>query len=159
MSLDNNGRASARLLSFKTPGLPDLSLAVALQEVLEVAELGSITEIPCAPHVLLGLSEWRDRVVTVVDMANVLCKDTLPRPAPLANWHHLVVRVVIGEQVDAIAWSILPGASIIAAPPQAPQTSVPIDLRPQGIYAAVTLLDTPHVLLNLTGIVGYMMSL
>ncbi len=152
MALDNNGRTSVRLLSFKVSGLPDLSLAVALQEVLEVTELGAVSEVPFAPHFLLGLSEWRGSVVTVVDMADILCKSTLPRPSLTTGLHQLVARVIVDDQADVMAWSILPGASIVVAPTQAPQASLPVDLLPQGIYAAVTISDAPLVLLNLTGI-------
>lgn len=154
MGIDNNGRMGIRLLSFKVPGLPDLSLAVGLQEVLEVTELGSVAEIPFAPQFLLGLSEWRGSVVTVVDMADVLCKSALPRPALPAGLHQLVARVVVDAQADAVAWSILPGASVIAAPSQAPQANLSIDLLPQCIYAAVILSGAPLALLNLAGVAG-----
>lgn len=155
MAPDDNSRKSVRLLSFKVPGLPDLALAVALQEVLEVTELGSVTEVPFAPHFLMGLSEWRGSVVTVVDMADVLCKSTPPRPALPSGSRQLVARVIVNEQADAIAWSILPGASIIAAPSQAPQANIPFILLPEGVYAAVTLSGVPLVLLNLAGIAGH----
>jgi hypothetical protein len=158
MAPDDKGRTSIRLLSFKVPGLPDLALALALQEVLEVTELGSVTEVPFAPHFLMGLSEWRGSVVTVVDMADVLCKSTPPRPASPSGSRQLVARVIADGQADAIAWSILPGASIIAAPSQAPQANVLVPLLPEGVYAAVTLAGAPHVLLNLAGIAGHMMK-
>lgn len=154
MSVESNGRVSARLLSFKVPGLPDLSLAVGLQEVLEVTELGFVAEVPFAPQFLLGLSEWRGSVVTVVDMADILCKNTLSRPALPSGLHQLVARVIVDDQADAVAWSILPGASVITAPSQAPQANLPIDLLPQCIYAAVTLSGAPLALLNLAGIAG-----
>ncbi len=154
MGDDNNGRTGVRLLSFRVPGLPGLSLAVGLQEVLEVTQLGSVAEVPFAPQFLLGLSEWRGSVVTVVDMADVLCKSALPRPALPAGLHQLVARVIANEQVDAIAWSILPGATVINAPSQAPRVSPSIDLLPQCIYAAVTLSGAPLALLNLSGVAG-----
>ena len=154
MAPDNNGRAGVKLLTFKVPGLPDLSLAVALQEVLEVTELGFVAEVPFAPQFLLGLSEWRGSVVTVVDMADVLCKNTLSRPALPAGLHQLIAKVIVDAQVDAVAWSILPGASVIIAPSQAPQASLSIDLLPQCIYTAVTLSGAPLVLLNLAGVAG-----
>ena len=158
MALDNDGRTSIKLLSFKVPGLSDLALALALQEVLEVTELGSVTEVPFAPHFLMGLSEWRGSVVTVVDLADTLCKSTPPRPASPSGSRHLVVRVIANGQADAIAWSILPGASIIAAPSQAPQANISVSLLPEGVYTAVTLSGAPHVLLNLAGIAGYVMK-
>lgn len=154
MAPDGNGRTSVKLLSFKVPGLPGMSLAVTLQEVLEAIELGPVIEVPFAPHFLLGVSEWRGSVVTVVDMADVLCKSTPPRPALPAGLHQLVTRVAVGERADAIAWSILPGASIITAPSQAPQASLPVDLFSQCVYAAFTFSDAPLALLNLSGVAG-----
>lgn len=158
MAPDHNGRAGVRLLSFRVPGLPNLSLAVALQEVLEVTELGSVAEVPFAPQFLLGLSEWRGSVVTVVDMADVLCKSALPRPALPVGLHQLVAKVIVDAQADAVAWSILPGATVISVPSQAPQASLSIDLFSQCVYTAVTLSGTPLALLNLSGIAGRIME-
>lgn len=155
MALDN----SIKLLSFRVPGLPDLSLAVALQEVLEITELGSVTKVPFAPHLLTGLSEWRGSVVTVVDMADVLYENTPPRPAPPAGLHQLVAQAIVDDHADAIAWSIMPNASIVNAPSQAPQASIPVDLLPQGVYAAVTLSEAPLVLLNLAGIAEHIKTI
>ena len=149
---NNNGRAGARLLQFKVPGLPELTLAVSLQEVLEVTELGAIIRVPFAPPFLTGLSEWRDSMVTVVDMADLLCKDALQRPYRAAGTHHLITKALVGDRLDAIAWSIVSGASMVSAPSQVPQANMPRELLPQGVYATVTIADTPLALLNLAGI-------
>ena len=55
------------------PDLPEPTLAVALQEVLGGAALSKATLIPFAPPFVLGVSEWRGGVITVVGMATVLC--------------------------------------------------------------------------------------
>jgi len=152
MAHDDNGHAGARLLRFKVPGLPEMSLAVTLQEVLEVTELGAITRVPFAPPFLTGLSEWRNSIVTVVDMADLLCRDALQRPYRAIGTHHLVAKVLVGNRLDAVAWSIVSGASMVSAPSQVPQASIPRELLPQGIYATVAIADTPLALLNLAGI-------
>ncbi|MBN1429412.1 MAG: chemotaxis protein CheW [Anaerolineae bacterium] len=155
---DNNGRGGARLLQFKVPGLPDVAMAVTLQEVLEVTDLSAVARVPFAPPFLTGVVEWRGRVVTVVDMADLLCKDALQRPYRAAGAYYLVAKVPVGDRLDALAWSIVSGASMLSAPSQAPQADLPHEFLPQGIYAAVTLSETPVALLNLTGIVAHLKS-
>ena len=159
MAHENNGRAGTRLLQFKVPGLPELALAVTLQEVLEVTELGSITRVPFAPPFLVGLSEWRGSLVSVVDMADLLCRDALPRPYRATGAYYLIAKVSVGNRLDTIAWSIVSGASMLSAPSQVPQASSPYKLLSQGIYAAITISDIPLVLLNLAGIAEYLTHL
>jgi chemotaxis signal transduction protein len=145
-------RAGAQLFQFTVPGLPEPTLAVALQEVLGVAALSKVTPIPFAPPFVLGLSEWWGGVITVVDMATVLCGNEPSRPEPATDLHYLIAQVVVDAQRDVVAWPILPGAGALAAPTQAPRADVPPYLSPTMIYVAVTLADRSLILLNLEGL-------
>ena len=46
--------------------------AVAVEDVLEVAELGDLTAVPGAPRALLGLINRHGQVLAVVDLATVI---------------------------------------------------------------------------------------
>jgi chemotaxis signal transduction protein len=155
--MDHNGSkpASIRLLQFKVPGLPDLALAVTLQEVLEVIEPGPVVGLPFAPPFVTGLSRWRNRVVTVIDMADILSKDAHRRPFRETGAHYLVAQVTVDDQLDAIAWPIISGASMLNAPSLAPQVNLSTSLLPQAIYATFSASDVPFALLNLAGISKY----
>ncbi|MBN1311194.1 MAG: chemotaxis protein CheW [Anaerolineae bacterium] len=155
MAHSDNGRAGARLLQFKVPGLPELALAITLQEVLEVTELGAITRVPFAPPFVTGLGEWRDIMVTVVDLADLLCKNALQRPYRAAGAHYLIAKVSVDNRLDAIAWSIVSGAGMVNVPTEVPQGNISHELLPQGVYATVAISDTPLTLLNLAGIAEY----
>jgi purine-binding chemotaxis protein CheW len=46
--------------------------ALAVTDVLEVADVGEITQVPGAPPAVLGLRNLRGTVITVVDLAAVM---------------------------------------------------------------------------------------
>jgi purine-binding chemotaxis protein CheW len=48
------------------------SYAVPVEHVLEVAELGTLSPVPGAPHSLLGIRNLRGEVLPVFDLASVL---------------------------------------------------------------------------------------
>lgn len=135
------------LLVFTVPGLPDLSLAVAVIEVLESTELVPPTPIPLAPPALLGVSEWHGSAVTVVDLARLLCGQSVPLIA--GGWRFLVVQIIVNNQLDCLAWPILPGASIYRASVQIPQAERPDFLNPALVRASIITDNNSLTLLNL----------
>jgi chemotaxis signal transduction protein len=65
----------------------DEHYALAVEDVLEVAELGDVTPVPGAGAAVLGVRNLRGQVLPVVDLATVF---ELPRTQP--------ERIVIAEQ-------------------------------------------------------------
>jgi chemotaxis signal transduction protein len=136
------------LLVFTVPGLPDLSLAVAMIETLESTDLMPSTPVPLAPPAVLGLSNWQGTAVTVVDLAQLLLCD---RSVPLAagDCRFLVVQVIVNGKLDYVAWPILPGATIYRASAQIPQAKQPDFLNPALVRASIVAGDRSLILLNL----------
>jgi chemotaxis signal transduction protein len=148
---DTKSRIS-QLFQFMVPGFPSLSLALTMQEVLEVGELPVITPIPFAPQFVLGLSEWRDEIVTVVDLALKLCGPMPPRQYTISFSHYLIAQVVLGEQLDVVAWPILSKAGAVIVPPRAFKAESPVDLFGPMVHTTVLLADRPVSVLNLQGL-------
>lgn len=136
-----------QLLTFTVPGLPDLPLAVSLPEVLENTDFTAFTPIPFTPPAVLGLSEWRGSVVTVFDLARLLCGESTT--SSIGQWRSLVVQVILNLQLDRIAWPILPGARLHLAPVQPPHADPPRFLNPALIRASFVMDNHSFLLLNL----------
>lgn len=135
------------LLVFTVPGLPNLSLAVAMIEVLESAELIPPTPIPLAPPEVLGLSDWHGNAVAVVDLARLLCDRSVPLAA--GDRRFLVVQAIVNAQLDYVAWPILPGATVYRASAQIPQAEQPDFLNPALVRAPIIADGHSLILLNL----------
>jgi chemotaxis signal transduction protein len=149
---------SPRLMQFRTPGLPQTVLAVMLPEVLAVTKLRSVMPVPFSRRFVLGLSEWDNRLITVIDLAAALSGTcaTSNGSIPDSNGCYLVAQVVVDNQIDVIAWPILLGAEIPTIPSQAPQAEVPLQLFPAAIHCALDLDGQDVVLLDLGGMLTYL---
>jgi chemotaxis signal transduction protein len=145
----NAERNRSQLLRFTVPGLPQPSLAVTLREVLEVTTLPEVVPIPLAPSIVLGLSEWHGRVITLVDMTELLCGHLMDHFAQDSNWRYVIAQIVKGTQLDIIAWPIQPGASILVVPPQVMQEPLPPNLSNAMIHTSFTLDNQLIALLDL----------
>lgn len=144
-----------QLLTFAVPGLPDLSLAVSLSEVFESTRFTTFTPLPFTPPAILGLCEWHDHIITVIDLACLLSGDSTP--LELASWRGLVAQVILNNrQLDHIAWPILPGARLHPAPLQALRMDLPGFLNPGFIRASIQLDNQAVILLNLDNLAGYL---
>lgn len=146
--------ASVQLFQFTVPGMPELTLALALPEVLEIASLSQVVPVPFAPPFVLGVHEWRDGIITVIDLAAALQPGTAPpnEPGDDLDAHYLVAQVVSDTQRELVAWPVLPGASAISAPSQVPQAEMPAQLPAGGVRASISLADQTVVLIDLPGI-------
>jgi chemotaxis signal transduction protein len=134
------------LLVFGVPGLPDLSLALALNEVLGITALVAPTPIPLAPPALLGLSKWHNSPFSVVDLAQLLCGQRAPW---ITDPRYLVARVAVNTQLDYVAWPILPGATIYRAAAQSPRAEPSELLNPALVRASINAGGHSLILLNL----------
>jgi chemotaxis signal transduction protein len=140
---------SSQLFQFTVPGLPDLWFAITMQEVLEVTDLTGIAPIPFAPQFVMGLSKWRDHIVTVVDLAIKLGDPVPSRQSTLPLSHYLIAQVVLNEQLNVVAWPILPQSGAIVVPPRAFRAESPPGLFMPMVHTTIMLADQPITLLNL----------
>jgi chemotaxis signal transduction protein len=119
---------AGRLLLFAAPGGAGLPLALGLSfaQVLEVcAGLSRIT-VPGAPSHVLGMVQWRDRPVAVIDIAGLAGLPPLPYEADariLIVRPGLDARIIAVPAVTEIRWRTLP------LPHQPYGRELPLDLR------------------------------
>jgi chemotaxis signal transduction protein len=140
---------SSQFFQFTVPGLPDLWFAITMQEVLEVTDLTKIAPIPFAPQFVMGISKWRDHIVTVVDLAIKLCDPAPSRQNTLSSSHYLIAQVVLNEQLNVMAWPILPKSGAIAVPPRVFKAESPPGLFMPMVYMTIMLAGQAITLLNL----------
>lgn len=148
-------RSHPQLFQFVVPGLPETRLAVAMQEVLGVSTLSAVTPVPFAPPFIVGLARWQDSAATVVSLAGALGANGAAPFNHNPAIHHLIVRVAVDGRLDTVAWPILPGAGTVSIPPQAVRTAVPANLNAKMVYAAIDLLGSTIVLVDLAGLAAH----
>ncbi|MBN1121070.1 MAG: chemotaxis protein CheW [Anaerolineae bacterium] len=141
--------SNTTLFQFQVPGLPEIGLAVALIEVLEVSTLPAATPVPLAPAQISGLSQWRDSVITVINMAKALGGDSPDVSENEDAPFYIIAQVVNGRSRETVAWPILPGSNIIEPPAQVPVTSPPNHINPELIRATIQHNTNTLILLNL----------
>jgi hypothetical protein len=151
--MPSSERGDVQLLQFSVPRLEDVRLAVTMQEVVAIARLANLTPVPFAAPYVFGLSEWQDAVLAVIDLGGLL-SGFAPGP-PDFDWkgYCLIVRVVVNERPEVIAWPILPGASAIVVPPRVPRTDIPQHIPLEFISAAMWIADAPAILLDMAGLI------
>jgi chemotaxis signal transduction protein len=115
---------AARLLCFMIPNLPELQLALALPEVLEIAPLMAVTPVPFAPSFVTGLAFWRGDPVTVIDLAAALSGSKPSSDLCSVDQQYLIALALVGEQPHTIAWAMLPGSAVREIP--SPAQSIPV---------------------------------
>lgn len=69
-------------------GIADEQYALAVQDVLEVAEFGRVTPLPGAPVAVLGVRNLRGNVLPVLDLAEVLGVEGADAPSAIAVVEH-----------------------------------------------------------------------
>jgi chemotaxis signal transduction protein len=143
---------SSQLFQFMVPGFPAFTLAITMQEVLEVTELPEIVPIPFAPPYIMGISKWRDELVTVVDLALKLLDPMPSRQYAITPSHYLIAQVVLGGQLEMVAWPILTKAGVLTIPSEVFKAESPPDLFAPMVHTTVALADQPVTILNLEGI-------
>lgn len=140
-----------QLLQFQVPRLPGITLALALHEVLEVTDMLETTSVPFAPPFVIGFGEWQSHIITVLDMAEILCADA---PAPEFQTSHrrfLVAQVALETQCDVVAWPVRMEMNTLTVPPQVPIAELPPQIPATMAHAAFALDGQPVVFLDLEG--------
>lgn len=141
---------STTLFQFQVPGLPEIDLALALIEVLEISTLPTPTPVPLAPARISGLSQWRGGVITVIDMARALDEKSGGASQGEEAPFYVVAQAANRRSRETIAWTILPGSSIIEPPAQVPVASPPKHIDSALIRATIQHNSNTLILLNLT---------
>jgi purine-binding chemotaxis protein CheW len=82
--------------------LGDESYAVAVENVIEVAELGTLSPVPGSDHAVLGVRNSRGEVLPVFDLASVLGirRDRLPQCLLVTELGSLRAGFAIDEVTD-----------------------------------------------------------
>ena len=154
---DDKHHLSFRLLQFMVPGMPHIDLALPLVQVLEVGELPPVTPLPFTPFFVTGVSQWRGQLITVIDLAALMCGHQFA-----ANASHLeaqdvqpryvIAQVAVEDHIELVAWPILFQAKTIVVPPRLEQASPPDGLAPWLIFSTL-VMDNPLVLLDIDQVV------
>ena len=152
--MDSQALLTAKLCVFEVPGLKDHGFALTLPEVLAVGALAEIQPVPFCPPYVLGLSLWRDQLVTVIDLAAAMT-DTKADP------HHVIVasRYLIGQAIwgdrrELFAWSILRGTDTYSVLLNSVQLSQDITLRRNLIFSVIHSEEREILLVNTAGFIS-----
>ncbi|NDJ75880.1 MAG: hypothetical protein GYB65_06450 [Chloroflexi bacterium] len=158
--MPGNGHAGAlQLFQFAVPGMPYIALALPLPQVLEVGQLPPPTALPFTPCFVQGVSRWRDRLITVIDLAALLrgqpsTMDSARHLAPRDSGHrHVIVQAVVERHIELLTWPILFGAKTLAVPPELEQASPLDDVASWLVFSTVVVEGQPLTVLNVDPVV------
>lgn len=129
---NTNPPGSHQFLAFTVPGLPNIRLAIWLQQMIEIAPMLKVRALPFTlPHVV-GISLWRGEIVTVVDLGQALC-GSAPPASILGRGaaRCAIARVPAADHMELVAWEISSGGAIVTAPPQVPASSPVAGVNPR----------------------------
>lgn len=138
-----------QLFRFTVPGLAQVPVLTGLQQILEITDLQHITPVPHTPAFMIGLSEWRGRVVTVLDLNTLLTDQAPALAAHEPEQIYAVGQFSSDRYLDLVAWPILPGSSTITAPPNAPCADLPDRITRPRLVSPLHLDGTITLLLYL----------
>lgn len=149
-----------QLFHFGLPGLqlPGVILALSLDEALEVTDPLATTPIPFAPTTILGLAEWRGRLLTAIDLRLALSE--LTGKAHISNTGNgedcrsLIAQMVVDDQLELVTWSVTPGAGTIVVPAYATRAEVPSTIMPDSVRQAIYVEGQTVILLDLAEVVA-----
>jgi chemotaxis signal transduction protein len=122
--------------------------AVPMAQVAEVVHVPACTRVPAAPGWLVGVANWRGRVLPVLDLRPLLGAE----PVPLATSARLVILAVDDVEAGVLADQVpgpLPQAEWAVAPPPPTAASAAVELITGVLHddgGPVSLLDARAVL-------------
>ena len=148
---------SFRLLQFTVPGMPHIDLGLPLVQVLEVGGLPLVTPLPFTPSFVTGVSQWRGQLITVIDLAALICgqqsatNNSHPDTEDVRQ-RYVIAQVVVEDRIELIAWPILFQARAVVVPPRLEQAS-PLDGIASWLVFSTLVMDHPLVLLDIDQVV------
>lgn len=146
-------KSNPQLFVFSVLGLPELTLAVPLFQVIAVATLERSRSVPFAPSFVVGINSWQGEVITVIDMATALCREHAIQSSHETSTSYLIALTVANQHQEMIAWPILPGAHTIELPQKVPRSELPGHISSTLTHAAITVNERPHILINLASLI------
>jgi purine-binding chemotaxis protein CheW len=134
--------------------LGEVTLAIDVAQLREVARCPAITPLPKAPTLIEGVVDLRGRVIPVVDLGRALLGQAVA-PNPLARvavleCNGLVVGLRVGNAADVVK---LPSAALEAPPTLATQAgygAVRAVVRREGAPPAL-VISVEHLLARIAG--------
>ena len=149
--MDRQALSIAKLCVFEVPGLADHELALTLPEVLAVGALAEIQPVPFCPEFVLGLSLWRDQLVTVIDLAAALTGAKADPHHVIVASRYLIGQAIWGDRRDLFAWPIMKGTETVSVMLSDVQLSQDSTLTSDLIYSVIHSEDKVFLLVNAGG--------
>jgi purine-binding chemotaxis protein CheW len=109
--------------------------ALPLAAVSDLAEFGPLRRVPLAPEGVLGLAEWRGRIVTVLDLARILGRTTAAAPRCLVR---------LAPPLDHLALAVPSAPRLVSVAPAPAEDSPRADLG--DAEGRLVLLDPESLL-------------
>ena len=144
---------TAHLFRFTVPNLPEMAFVIAQQEVVEVSEIPPLTRVPFAPFFVIGISKWRARLLTVIDMASAFLSSHPKTPFAESNRRYLITQTAIDTGSEFIAWPVEIGSRVQSVSSQVLAAEKPPHLNPAMMRTVIHVENETLIWLNVEGIV------
>lgn len=152
--MDGQALSVAKLCVFEAPGLEGTSFALTLPEVLAVGTLADIQPVPFCPACVLGISLWRDQLVTVIDLAAAMLDGKADPDHFITASRYLIGQAIWGDRRELFAWPILRSTDTYSVLLNNVQLGQDATLRRSLIYSVIHSDERQFLLVNTAGFIS-----
>ena len=144
------------LFKFSLPDYPEYTFGVTRAEIIEIGSVDSITKVPFAPHYVVGLAEWQERLITVVDLGRMLTdkssNDKSNLGEDIKTQQKLVIsQVAVSDKLLLIGWPIIDSGSFTSVSVLARKSEILHPFSSSLIHEVIEIDNVPIILLTLSG--------
>jgi chemotaxis signal transduction protein len=137
--------------SFRVSNLPDSTLAVLVSEVEMITDAVQIIPIPLAPPTVYGVCYWENHVITMVDLAAVLCGSASLTPLQF-DQRIMIARVPVHDKFQYLGWPIEGYANIMELTGVVYVASTSSFFESKVIEESISIENEKIVILRLAGL-------
>jgi chemotaxis signal transduction protein len=146
----SNEKTTAQLCVFRVPRLTDYVFGLTLSEVLAVSVIPEPLPVPFSPSFVLGLSVWRDQLITVVDLAAAMLGKQVGEFSEYSKYRFVIGQTIWGKRPEVFAWPILEGTETYSISLQDVRLSHESALDNNLMYSTIHTTEREFILVNTT---------
>ena len=107
--------------------------------------------MPFSPGYVLGLSLWRDQLVTVIDLSAALTNSKADPHHVIVASRYLIGQAIWGDRRELFAWPIMRGTDTVSVMLNDVRLSTDTTLQRELIYSVIHSEGQDYVLINAGG--------
>jgi chemotaxis signal transduction protein len=151
MASINAAKIIPYLFSFRVRNLPETILSLLVSEVEIITDKIQVNPVPLTRPEIYGICYLDQHLITVLDLAAVLRRDSNPSPL-LPGERIMVAKVPVQGDFQYLGWPIEGDANIVELTGVVYRSSAPLILESKLIEESLSMENNNVVILRLQGL-------